>query len=495
MLIFNKSSSLASKVISGSFWVVVSRLARRSVGLISAVILARILSPTDYGLVAVGLLCVSLFRIFTEVGIKPNLIQERDHNAALLSTAWTLEVTRGLVICVAIFFMAPIGADFFHQPAATPIIRAMSVIPLLSSIANIKIICFQKELEFHKQFIYEISGAVVGIITAVTSALILRNAWALVLGQVAAELTLTILSYIYFPELPRITFARHSLRKLYTFGKWVFLGGIVSYFAMEGDKYFVGRLFGVELLGMYKMASMLTCIITDEFGKSITKVLFPAYSKIRGDLYKLRSVFLKSYETLLSILAPSCLGLFIIADDFVPVILGNKWLGMIPLLKLLALVAFVRTFFISGAGLFWALNKPKYNTVCEIIRAVVLLIFLLILPSIIGVSGVIISLLIANVAVFILYLILWDHVLDIRTNALLKIYLPLILSLSVMLAIVSILKMVLQEGLIRLILSVCTGSIVYCSVLFSIYRFFNIGPAYIFEYFILRRKTIPKSSE
>ena len=495
MFIFKRKPSLASKVISGSFWVVVSRLARRSVGLISAIILARILSPTDYGLVAVGLLCVSLFQIFTEVGIKPNLIQEHDHKADLLSTAWTLEVTRGLVICAAIFFMAPIGADFFHQPAATPIIRAMSVIPLLSSIANIKIIYFQRELEFHKQFIYEFSGAVVGIITAVTSALILRNAWALVLGQVAAELTLTILSYIYFPELPRIAFARDSLGKLYTFGKWVFLGGIVSYFAMEGDKYFVGRLFGVEVLGTYKIASTLTRIITDEFGKSFTKVLFPAYSKISGDLYKLKRVFLKSYETLLSVLAPSCLGLFIIADDFVPVILGNKWLGMIPLLKLLALAAFARTFLISGSGLFWALNKPKYNAACEFIRAAVLLIFLLILPSIIGVSGIIISLLISNVAVFILYLILLHYVLDIRTNDLLKIYSPLILSLSVMVGLLSILKMVLDEGLIRLILSVCTGIIVYCSVLFCLYRIFNIGPAYIFEYFISRRKTILESFE
>lgn len=474
---------------------VISRLARRSVGLISAIILARILSPTDYGLVAIGLLCVSLFRIFTEVGIKPNLIQERDHNADLLSTAWTVEVSRGLMICVAIFFIAPIGADFFHQPAATPIIRAMSVIPLLSSIANIKIIYFQRELEFQKQFIYEFSGAVVGIITAVTLALILRNAWALVLGQVAAELTLTILSYIFFPEFPRITFEQHSLRKLYNFGKWVFLGGIVSYFAMEGDKYFVGRLFGVEVLGTYKMASMLTLIITDEFGKSITKVLFSAYSKISGDLYKLKGVFLKSYETLLSILAPSCLGLFIIADDLVPVILGNKWLGMIPLLKLLALATFVRAFSISGSGLFWSLNKPRYNTTCEIIRAVVLLIFLLILPAIIGVSGVIISLLIANTAVFILYLGLWNHVLNLRTNDLLKIYLPIVLALSVMLGLLSILRILLDEGLIRLILSVFAGSIVYCSMLFSIYRFFNIGPAYIFKYFVLRRKPIQRSSE
>jgi len=476
-------TSLISKVISGSFWVVISRLARRSVSLISAIILARILSPTDYGLVAVGLLCMSLFRIFTEMGIKPSLIQEREHNIDLISTAWTLEVTRGLVLCIAIFFMAPIAADFFRQPAATPFIRAMSVIPLLSSIANIKIIYFQRELEFHKQFIYEFSGAVVGIITAVASALILRNAWALVFGQFAAELTLTVVSYIYFPELPRINFERHSLRKLYNFGKWIFVGGIVSYFAMEGDKYFVGRLFGVEMLGLYKMASMLTRIITDEFGKGIAKVLFPAYSKTSGDLKVLKRIFLKSYETLLSILAPSCLGLFIIADDFVPLILGQKWYSMIALLKLLALAAFSRVFFISGSGLFYSINKPKYNMICEVVRAVTLLTFFLILPPKLGVSGIIISLLIANTTVVVMYIYFWKHALGVKMNDLVKIYAPILFALCVMVSLTSIVKIYLDSGLIRLMFSSSLGFVTYCGTLYLIYKIFHIGPAHMFVYF------------
>lgn len=470
------------------------KLARRSVGFISAIILAHILSPKDYGLVAIGLLSISLFTILTEAGIKQNLIQDRDHNIALLSTAWTLEVLRGLIILVVVYIVAPLSADFFNQPEAVPIIRAMSLIPLLKSLANIKTIYFQRELQFHKEFIYEFSGVVAGLAVAIPVALILRNAWALVLGQIFAALVPTLVSYVFFPEFPKISFDKHSLRKLYTFGKWVLLGSLASYFALEGDKYFVGRLFGVELLGIYTLGSMITNTIVQEFGKGITKVLFPAYSKISSELDKLKGIFLKSYEMLLSILAPSCLGLFIISDDFVSVILGKKWLGMVAILKLLALAAFIRVFAVSGAGLFWSLNKPKYNAACEIIRAAVLLMVLLILPSIFGVSGVIISVMIANAASLVLYLVLWNHVLYIRAHDLLKIYVPIILALSLMLGLLSILKMVLDEGLNRLLLSISAGIIVYCIVLFAIYKIVDIGPGYIFEYFVLRRKTIQETS-
>ena len=114
--------------------------------------------------------------------------------------------------------------------------------------------------------------------------------------------------------------------------------------------------------------------------------------------------------------------------------------------------------------------------------------FLLILPPIVGVSGVIISVLVANVTVVALYLLFWEHALDIKMNDLLKIYFPIILALCVMLGLSSILKMVLDEVLIRLILSVCTGIIVYCSVLFSIYRIFNIGPVHIFASLIQGQK-------
>lgn len=467
----------------------VLRVARRSVGLISAVVLARILSPQDYGTVAVGLLCVSLVQVLTEVGVKQNLIQERHHSRELVSTAWTVEVIRGVIITGLIFFLAPLGGDFFRQPEATAIVRGLSFVPLLRSIQNIKIVYFQRELQFNKVFLYEFSGTIGGLVTAVTAALILRNAWALVLGQIAAVSIPTGLSYVLFPEWPRFRLDKSSLKQLYTFGKWMFLATLVSYFALQGDKFFVGRLFDTTVLGMYVMAAMITNVIINEFGKGISTVLFPAYAKIKSDLNKLKDAFVKSYECLLSILVPACLGLYFISDDFVSVVLREKWLEMIPILKLLAIAGLARGLLISASGFFLAVNRPKYNFIGEIVRASTLLIFLLILPSIYGVNGVIFSLVLANVVVLPVYMFLWCRLLPLKGTEFIRIYSTLIVLSALMFASVSFTIAILNGGMIRLLVSVIAGVVSYLMGALVIYKYLDVGPAGIWYHILLCRKT------
>ena len=464
------------------------RVARRSVGLISAVVLARILSPQDYGTVAVGLLCVSLVQVLTEVGVKQNLIQERHHSRELVSTAWTVEVIRGVIITGLIFFLAPLAGVFFRQPEATAIVRGLSFVPLLRSIQNIKIVYFQRELQFNKVFLYEFSGTIGGLVTAVTAALILRNAWALVLGQIAAVSIPTGLSYVLFPEWPRFRLDKSNLKQLYTFGKWMFLATLVSYFALQGDKFFVGRLFDTTVLGMYMMAAMITNVIINELGKGISTVLFPAYAKIKSDLNKLKDAFVKSYECLLSILVPACLGLYLISDDFVSVVLGEKWVEMIPILKLLAIAGIARGLLVSASGLFLALGRPKYNFIGEIVRASTLLVLLLILPPMYGVSGVAFSLLLANFVAFPIYMLLWRSLLALKLIELFKMYLTLVANLAIMYITVSFLRTLLTTGLTRLLVSVIVGLACYFLCSLVIYRYFDKGPAGLWYRILLGHK-------
>ncbi len=255
-------------------------------------------------------------------------------------------------------------------------------------------------------FLYELSGAVGGLATAIAAALVLRNAWALVIGQIATASILTALSYILFPELPRPMLDKPSLKQLYVFGRWMFLATLVSYFVLQGNKFFVGRLFNAGVLGMYSMATMITNIIIQEFGKGISYVLFPAYARIKGNLRRLKDAFIKSYELLLGLLVPACLGLYLVSDDLVAVVLGDKWLRMIPMLKLLAVVGIASGLSASGKGLFMALGRPKYSFMTQTVRSLILLICLLTLPGVYGIKGVILSLLLANSFAFPVYMLL-----------------------------------------------------------------------------------------
>lgn len=464
------------------------RVVRRSVGVVSAVVLARILSPEDYGQVAVGLLCVSLVQIFTEVGVKQNLVQERDHTQSLIWTAWTVNVIRGLLISGVVFFLAPFAAVFFRQAQTTAIIRALGLVPLLQSIQNIRIVYFQRELQFKKVFLYELSGAVGGLATAITAALILRNAWALVLGQIATVSILTALSYVLFPELPHPMLDKPSLKQLYAFGKWMFLASLVSYFTLQGDKFFVGRLFNAETLGIYSMATMITNIIMQEFGKGISHVLFPAYAKIKGNSRRLKEAFIKSYELLIGLLAPACLGLYLVSDDLVVVILGDKWLQMIPMLKLLAVVGIASGLSASGRGLFMALGRPKYSFITQTVRSIILLICLLTLPGVYGIRGVILSLLLANSFAFPVYMLLWYHLLPLKVLDFANIYLVIVALLGVIIASAGFIVAMLNPGVIRLILSVIAGLSSYLMVALLIYRYLNIGPARLWHHILFGQK-------
>ena len=453
------------------------RVAQRSVGLVSAVILARILSPEEFGAVAVGLLCVSLVRVFSDAGVKQNLIQERHHSDDLLSTAWTVEVLRGLTITVIVFLLAPLGARFFGQPDATAIIRGLGLLPLIHAIPHVKVIYFERELDFRRVFIYRLSGTVGGLAVAVATALIMRNAWALVLGQLAAAAIPAVLSYILFPEWPQFRMDRASLRRLYVFGRWMFLATTISYFNLQGDRFFVGRLFDARVLGMYTMAAMLTGIIIQEFGKSIASVLFPAYARIKGDEKRLSEAFAKSYEFLLNLLVPTCVGLALVSDDLVSVVFGNSWTGMSPILGLLAVAAVPRVMCISGGGLFLALGRPKYNFICEVVRGAAMLLFLLVLPPVYGLTGVVWALLLANLAMAPVYLELCRRLVRFGRAEILRIYGPLAVLLVAETVAVTVSMAALRPGVLRLLVAALSGVVAYLTGGWVVLQWFRFGPA------------------
>lgn len=483
--------SLRTQVVCGSAWMLGMRAAQRSIGLVSAVVLARILTPEDFGVVAVGVLCVSLIQVFSDAGVRQNLIQNRHHSEELLWTAWTVEVFRGMTVSVVIFLLAPLGARFFHQPDAGLIIRGLGLLPLIHSVAHVKVVYFQRELDFRKVFIYQLSGMIAGFVVAVAAAVVLRNAWALVFGQLAAASIPAVLSYVLFPEWPRFAVDRSSLRQLYAFGKWMFLATTISYFNLQGDRFFVGRLFDADVLGMYTLAVTLTGIIVQEFGKGISSVLFPAYARIKDDLRRLSEAFAKSYELLLSVMVPTCLGLALVSDDLVSVVFGDRWSGMSPILKLLALAAVPRVMSVSGGGLFLALSRPKYNFICEIARGLALLLFLLILPPVYGVSGVIWALLVANLAMAPVFLALCRRLVHFRAAEILRIYATLVVLLVIEAVAVMLSTATLRPGVFRLLVGVLAGLAAYLAGGWVMWRCCGIGPAPLwYSAFATRRSTL-----
>jgi len=369
---------LSHKVIKGGFWVFLIRILGQLLNFIRLIILARILAPADFGLMGIALLTMTTLETFSQTGFQTALIQKKKDIKEYLDAAWTVLIIRGIILFAILYFIAPIAATFFDASAAKPIIQVIGFSIFIHAFTNIGIVYFQKELEFNKQFIYEFIGTLSDFVVAVSAALILRNVWALVFGLLAGNMARLIVSYRIHPYRPRISHDLKKAKELWGFGKWVLGATILTFLITQGDDIFVGKIVGVAALGFYQLAYKISNMPTTELTHVITRVSFPAYSKIQDSKERLKRAYLKIFKLVSIVAFPLSGGIFIFAPAFTQLILGAKWQPAVSSMQALALYGLIRSVGATTGPLFNALGKPKYVVRLQTIQLV--LIALLIYP-------------------------------------------------------------------------------------------------------------------
>jgi O-antigen/teichoic acid export membrane protein len=328
-----ESNSLSQKVVRGGIWVFALRIVGRIFDLIRIVILARILVPYDFGLMGIALLTVAILETFSQTGFQEALIQKKNNIETYLDAAWTVLILRGLLLFAILSLIAPYAAVFFKVPQARPIIQVIGLSLLLGAFSNIGVIYFQKELEFNKQFVYQLSGTLADFIVAVSAALILRSVWALVFGLLAGAVVRLIVSYLIHPYRPHLSFDLKKTKELFGFGKWVLGSSILIFLITQGDDIFVGKLLGATMLGFYQMAYRISNMPATEITHVISQVTFPAYSKFQDNIPKLREAYLKVLQVTAFLSFPIAGLIFVLAPDFTKIFLGEKWMPMVPAMQ------------------------------------------------------------------------------------------------------------------------------------------------------------------
>jgi len=366
------SDSLSKKAIDGTKWIFTLRILRRIISLIRNVILARLLIPGDFGLLGVAFVSISALSTFSQTGFRAALVQKKEDIDEYLDVAWTLQVLRGFFIVIAIYFLAPYLAIFFKEPRATDVIRVFACIELFRGFANIKIVFFQRNLEFNKQFIYELFGTLVDLLVVIPLALILRNVWALVFGMLSNEATLCLLSYKLYRYKPKFSICWAKAKRLFSFGRWITLGYIVGFLKGMLNDVFISRLIGISALGIYQMATRIANLSSTDIIETATQVIFPTYSKIQDNLERLKIVYLKTLKLIsfLSIFISG--GIFILSDNFVQAFLGEKWLSIIWPMKLLAIASGCGAIGAASTPLFMGIGKPGISSKISFFSLIVL---------------------------------------------------------------------------------------------------------------------------
>ena len=388
--------TLSQKVLKGGFWVFFLRVVNRGFSLIRLIVLARVLSPNDFGLMGIALLTMSTLETFSQTGFQQALIQKKENVESYLNSAWTVLILRGFILFVILYFIAPHAAIFFSAPEAKAIIRVIGFSIFFQALTNIGIIYFQKELEFNKEFIYQFSGTLADFIVSISAVLILRNVWALVLGLLAGNIMRCLVSYLVHPYRPHLSKCLGKAKELFGFGKWIMSSSILIFLIAQGDDIFVGKLLGTTALGFYQMAYRISNMPATEITHVISQVTFPAYSKLQDNIPKLRETYLKVLQLTAFLSFPIAGLIFVLAPDFTEIFLGEKWMPMVPAMQILTLYGAIRSIGATTGPVFQGVGKPNILAKLSFIQLLMMIVFIYPLTNKYGIFGTAVAIIIPN---------------------------------------------------------------------------------------------------
>jgi len=464
--------SIGRKVARGALWTVMVRFALRFIGLISTMILARLLTPADFGIVALAGTVVTAMEMLTAFGFEVVLIREKNPPPDRYNTVWTLSVLRGIVLALIALVIGPFASDFFAEPRLDDVFAIIALSPLLHGLHNVGLVDFRKNLQFHREFHFLVTSKVLEFIATVSLAFIWRDYWALIVGIVLSQAIKLLLSYTMHPFRPR-----GSLRgaaSIMSFSIWLLLNAILGFTLNRSDKFFVARMVGTVEVGFYSMAYELSNLATTELISPVRRVILPGYSKVAANREKLTNLYLDGLSVMLLLGLPVAIGIAAVAQPLVAVVLGDQWGAVVPLIEILTLCGAIRVAGANAGPIFVALGKPHVTTLRQLICVVIGLPLLALLTGRHGATGTAVAITIIAALSQGLTLAAAAYELDIRVRTLLGMVWRILASCTGMYLTVGALDRVLIidgafADLVRLVALIAAAIVVQTSALLALW--------------------------
>jgi O-antigen/teichoic acid export membrane protein len=330
-------------VVRGVAWKTLSAIVLQLSRLATAIVLARLLAPSDYGLAAMVLVFSSLVLIFADLALGSALVQRRDLTEADRSTVFWTGAAAGLVFTIlGVALSGPIAA-FYGEPDVRPLLAAFSITFFVTALASTQAALLNRAMDFRSLELREMiaygAGAVVGITVAATGG----GAWAIIWQQITIAVGSTVLLTLFVPWRPRLIYSIASLRNLGGFGARVFATRLLFYLNRNVDSLLIGRYLGPGALGAYGLSYNVILTPFSSIAGPIQDVLFPAFSRLQDDPARIGSAWIRVNRLVGAISIPGLIGLIIVAPDFVAVVLGERWSAAVPVLQILAWVGLLQS--------------------------------------------------------------------------------------------------------------------------------------------------------
>ena len=325
-------------------------------------ILARLLTPEQFGVFGIATLVLAFLEIITETGINIFLIQEKADIKKYIDTAWIVSIARGFLITIFLFLLSPAISSFFNSPESYKLLLLLSLVPLIRGFVNPAIVKFQKDLNFSKEFLFRFSVYFIDALAAVLIAVKTHSPLALVAGMIAAAIFEAALSHFFIKPAPKLKFEFEKVKRVVNRGKWLTVAGLFNYLFENADDTVVGKLMNTGSLGLYQMAYKISSLPLTEVSGVVQKVTFPVYVKIAADRLRLKRAFIKSLAATAILVLPLGIALLVFPSPIVRIILGERWLAIVPVVRVMSFFGVIRAIIASSYPVFLSLKKQKYIT-------------------------------------------------------------------------------------------------------------------------------------
>lgn len=342
---------------TGALIVIGMRWTDRLIGLVSTLILARLLVPEDFGIIAMASIIVGFADVLLDMGVNLALIQNSNATQEDYDAAWTIRLIESLLGTLIVFVLAQPAAEYFHDARVADVTRALAFSLLLTGCENIGIVSFQKKMEFGREFIFFFIKRVAGFAITISAALLLHTYWAMVIGALSGRAIGSILSYVLHPMRPRLSLIR--VKAIMSFSIWNLVRSLGGYLIDSLHRFLVGRRESISVTGAYTLGCDIAAMPSSELLAPLGRVLFPLFVKLKHDLAQLKKAYLLALGIQAMVGIPAGAGMVLVAKELVLALLGDKWIATIPFIQIIGAVGILNAISISGVSVLLALGRAK----------------------------------------------------------------------------------------------------------------------------------------
>lgn len=364
---------------------VFARLATRGLGVVSTLVLARVLMPEDFGLIAMATSIVGLTELLRAFGFDTALIQDQNAQREHYDTAWTLNALLGIAAGALVALLAWPTAAYYTESRIALVMLALAAGIAIQGFENVGVVDFRKYLRFDREFVFMLGAKIAAFVATVSAAFWLRNYWALVIGILAGRTWSLGASFWMHSFRPRLSTS--AWRELLGFSKWLLLNNFLLFLKARASDFVIGRISGARALGLFSISDELSNLPTTEIVMPINRAVYSGYAQIGGDRTRLRNGFLNVISVIGAFAIPAGAGIAATAPLLVPLALGNQWLEAIPLIQVLAFYGVLMAMQTNTLYIYIALGVPRTAMLLNALHVALLVPALVVLTNHDGVTG------------------------------------------------------------------------------------------------------------